>query len=222
MSISGNWVMFSASDLNVYSTIEAAPETELQQDIGVRLVRAWTKDYFPGWGDLQRDFLISPPDGALGSEPYAISMLSNGSNAPTWSVMAGFLVTPPPGGFRKSFVLSSFLKLDPPPAGTGEVGNVVHTILVLGTTAEFDVVESPSFPITSYIEDSAGGFVTIEWFGSVGLSYHVQWKNDLGGENWTTVAKGLIGADAILKWTDNGTETDPLSSGARIYRVTIP
>ena len=222
MSISGNWVMFSGTDQNVYSTIEAAPETELQQDIGVRLVRAWTKDYFPGLGDLQRDFLISPPDGAPGSEPYAISMLSNGSNAPTWSVMAGFVVSPPPGGFRKSFVLSSRTKKYPPPAGIEQGGGVIVIILVAVTTAEFDVVESPSFPITSYIEDSAGGFVTIQWFGSVGLSYHVQWKNDLGGENWTTVAKGLIGADAILKWADNGTETDPLSSGARIYRVTIP
>jgi hypothetical protein len=130
MCISGNWLMFSGRNMNVSCTIDAAPDTELQSDIGIRLVRAWTKNDTPGWGELQRDFLISPPDGALGSELYEISMLSNGSNAPTWSVMAGFVITPPPGGFKRSFKLTfTSLQYADPLSETGVAISLFRNVL---------------------------------------------------------------------------------------------
>jgi hypothetical protein len=145
-------------------------------------------------------------------------MLSNGSNAPTWSVLAGFVITPPPGGFQQSFTLGFYSEMLPPPIdGTG-----VPIIEVVGITAEFDVVESPSFPVTSFIQDPQTGLMTISWFGVMGLSYHVQWKSDLSDVYWTTITNGLIGANATLNWTDDGTQTAPLSEPVRFYQISIP
>ncbi|MBN8459340.1 MAG: chitobiase/beta-hexosaminidase C-terminal domain-containing protein [Verrucomicrobia bacterium] len=219
MCISGSWMMFTGLNMSVSCALAAAPGKELQSDIGIRLMRAWTKDYFPGSGALQRDFLVEPPNGAPGDVPYVMTMLSDGPNAPTWSVESGFVITPPPGGFKESFELipQCTVRL-PPPEGQMTVG----IVWVLGARAKFTVVDSPPFQITSFGRDPHTGRVTISWFGAVGRSYHVQWTSNLADGNWTTVPNGLIGADATLNWADDGTETAPFAGTSRFYRICIP
>jgi hypothetical protein len=211
---------FSGADLNISCTVAAEADTELQTNLSVCLSQFTTEDFFYGRGTPQRVVTLVPPEGMPASELYNISMLPGVTNPPTWGFAAGYLVTPPPNGFSKSFELYFYTKLlvkSPPP---GESGIFIYD--ALGMNLHIEIINSPPFPITSASQDSQTGAFTISWFGSMGLSYHVQWKSDLTEENWTTVTNGQIGADAVLNWTDDGTETAPLSGTPRFYRITIP
>jgi hypothetical protein len=210
------WHQFAGVDLNISCTVEAAPNTELQTNLGVRLAQFFTEDWLPEQGTVQQSVVLTPPDGTPASEPYDVSMIPGAPDPPTWSLTADYLVTPPAGGFTNGFILNLYSVMYGQGSGTININSAVAMNL------RVDVVDSPPFSISSFGQDPATGAFTISWFGVSGLSYHIQWKNDFSGENWNTVTNGLIGAGTTLNWTDNGIETCPLTNQSRFYRVSVP
>ncbi len=78
--------------------------------------------------------------------------------------------------------------------------------------------------ITSQVVESKSN-VVISWPSSEGITYRVQWKNDMA-DLWQTVAGSLSGTGSQLNWFDDGSATGNLPenspTGRRFYRVITP
>ncbi len=218
--VAASYVKFSGATMNVSSKISAPEGAEAIEGYPtIRLLRAWTKDYLPGWGDTQRVIDYSPPDGIPCDAPIAITMLENGPNAPTWSVFTEYLVTPPSNGFQKDFTLGFYNLVYGNTSSSNDVGVVVN--LCAGLQARFIVQENAPFPIASLNRNPSCGNFTLSWFAVMGLSYHVQWKSDIDAQ-WHTLTNGFVGADTVIHWTDDGKATASITDSPRFYRVMIP
>jgi len=67
----------------------------------------------------------------------------------------------------------------------------------------------------------SSGSCSFAWVGQQGITYRVQWKNDLSAI-WQTVIPDKVGNGTLLSWTDDGTQTGSAPAGQRFYRVIIP
>lgn len=79
------------------------------------------------------------------------------------------------------------------------------------------------FQISGLTRQVSGGnpaFV-VSWPSQPGISYGIQWKQQLAGPSWQTLLPAFQGTGGTLQWTDDGSQTAPLTTASRFYQVIV-
>jgi len=76
-------------------------------------------------------------------------------------------------------------------------------------------------PESITLRNPSAGQLAVEFNAGSGLGYQIQWCSSLATGTWQNVGGTITGADHIVTWLDDGTETGalPHDSDQRFYRI---
>lgn len=63
--------------------------------------------------------------------------------------------------------------------------------------------------------------LTIRWLGTAGIRYGVEWRDSLQTPGWNRLQRSFFGANSMIEWSDDGTDTGTLPGASRFYRLII-
>ncbi len=104
--------------------------------------------------------------------------------------------------------------------GTTPLLGGAGTALDLSDLFVMRTIPNADMPIANSITQQSDG-VLLSWVSQTGLSYRVQWKDNLTDPNWLSISPDFAGTGSTINWLDDGAQTGGLAP-ARFYRITIP
>lgn len=82
---------------------------------------------------------------------------------------------------------------------------------------------SSLFRVSSTTYQTVGGNPTfvVSWPSQPGIPYGIRWKQHLTEPSWHSVLPTFHGTGGTFQWTDDGSQTAPLTSPERFYQVVV-
>lgn len=62
---------------------------------------------------------------------------------------------------------------------------------------------------------------TIRWLGVAGIRYGVEWRDSLHQPGWNRLQKSFFGANSMIEWNDDGSDTGTAPGVGRFYRLIV-